>query len=276
MTRPWTAIYEAARTSRKLARLPDDTCRLFFYQLILVLDSYGCIEADAMGIDAKVWPALKKPESETIRAVEALVGASLLEPHGNAERFWFWMPDWEEKAGSHLRRRGKAEFETTSANRRKLSELPDWSRTSPGVVQLPLGLLPQKEREIGERERDSKRDSASAKPPPKRGKSKDATNPNHAPFVEWWCAEFEKATGQPYGFNGGRDGKAVLSILAQAGESLEKAQAYARTLLLRPPGWLAGGGVDLSTLDRHWNVIGTAGQNKQTATHTADTFGAFQ
>lgn len=77
----------------------------------------------------------------------------------------------------------------------------------------------------------------------------------HHQFIAWWTEAFQSATGQPYGFRGGRDGKHVQGILDQAGGSLEKAKERALVLLHCAPEWIDKGGKDLGTLDSQWNKL---------------------
>jgi len=166
MSRPWTAVYEGIRTSGKLARLPDDTCRFFYTQLLLVVDAYGCIEADPVALDAKVWPALKKPASETARAVGELWRVGLVDIHGDARRYWLHLPDWDEKAGTHLKRkRGKPEF-TMEGGTKKDGLCPSMTGVGPS---MPVHDCPRpvydgkKEKKDRSEERDETREEEEKK-----------------------------------------------------------------------------------------------------------------
>lgn len=268
MSRPWTAVYEGIRTSGKLARLPDDTCRFFYTQLLLVVDAYGCIEADPVALDAKVWPALKKPGSETVRAMNELWRVGLVDIHGDARRYWLHLPDWDEKAGTHLKRkRGKPEFTTEPATK-KDSPCPSMT----GVGQSMTGVGPsmpvhdcprpvydgkkeKKDRpeETDERREDEEKDLGACAPAsPKR--SRKPTDPNHAPFVEWWCESFQIATGKPYAFQGGKDAKHVADALRFAGGDLEVAKDYAARLIRGGLPWFTTT-PDLGALVQHWNKL---------------------
>ena len=80
----------------------------------------------------------------------------------------------------------------------------------------------------------------------------------HQEFIAWWLAAFQKATGSPYGFQGGKDGSHVKRILERAGGAPE-ARKRATLLLASAPEWIAKGGIDLGTLDAQWNKLVSAG-----------------
>lgn len=99
------------------------------------------------------------------------------------------------------------------------------------------------------------------KPPvrPKAKKPRAIPDTEHANFIEWWSQAFLRATGSPYGFQGGKDGKHVQRILGRSGGRAE-AERRAGILLGCAPDWVAASGVDLGTLDSQWNKLASAGQ----------------
>lgn len=173
--RPWTPLLEAICTSAKLASLPDDTCRLFYTHLLTQVDSFGRIGLAEHVIHAKVWPLHGKPVSETSRSILECVRARLISAHEVEGRRWLCVPDWEEKAGRHLRRRGAPEFGPPD------SELLDYS----GSVPDQSGRVPQIERK---KERLEKEKRAPAARTPfedlVRGTSCD-TPAFHVAWQEW-------------------------------------------------------------------------------------------
>lgn len=96
--------------------------------------------------------------------------------------------------------------------------------------------------------------------PPSRPAAKPKPQPSgdHSEFIAWWCEAFQKATGAPYGFQGGKDGSHVKRILGRDGGAPE-AVRRATLLLASAPDWIARGGVDLGTLDTQWNKLVSAG-----------------
>ena len=172
MSRTWTAVYAAMTTSARCASLPDDTCRFFYTQLLLVADGHGSIDARPHVLTAKVWPLLSKPVSEVVRVVTELGRVGLLTGHTDGERAWLTIPDWDDKAGKQLRhssktdRRATPEFPSSPATSRNIPELPGYARN---IRALP----PEREidpRETGERER--------VDPPRKRGRARKVLSDN--------------------------------------------------------------------------------------------------
>lgn len=108
MTREWTSVYAAISTASRTAALPDDTCRLFFSWLLLHLDAHGCISAKVNQIHSKVWPILDdKALGDTVRALNECVIAGLLRHRRNTAVEWYESPDWDDKAGGYLIRKGR-------------------------------------------------------------------------------------------------------------------------------------------------------------------------
>lgn len=146
--RTWTAVRSALCTSSRMAALPDDSCRLFFAQILLVCDSYGCIDARPHKLLATVWPLLGKTVEETARCARELERAGLAVRRRDASAEWLEVPDWEEKQGELIRKRGKRTFgvggedpehgtdgaaevdQESSEGRTKGGEVPD----APGVA----------------------------------------------------------------------------------------------------------------------------------------------
>ena len=54
-------------------------------------------------------------------------------------------------------------------------------------------------------------------PAPRKPRTAPTPTGPHAEVAAWFSAEFERSTGKPYAFEGGKDGAAVRSILQRAG-----------------------------------------------------------
>lgn len=100
MIRPhYVALYQSICRSKKLAALPDDTCRLFFHDLLTNLDSYGRCEADPATLNALVWPMLRKSDAETERAIKALQAVGLIVLYEVDGLRFLVDPAWERMGG---------------------------------------------------------------------------------------------------------------------------------------------------------------------------------
>lgn len=106
--------------------------------------------------------------------------------------------------------------------------------------------------------------AGSAPAEPSRPASTEAKPSTHQQFVAFWCAEFERIKGAPYGFQGAKDGAHSKAILEFAGGDLDLAKARARTLLNSGDPFYREKGVDLGTLRSQWNKLGSAGQTTST------------
>lgn len=97
----WTALFDGVSHSEKLADLPDDTCRLFWFMLLAQADAWGCQDARPRMLGADVWPLLHKAPDETARCVAECAKVGLIALYKDADDTLFLrFPDWEEKAGS--------------------------------------------------------------------------------------------------------------------------------------------------------------------------------
>lgn len=220
MNRPWTAIYASILTSARLASLPDDACRLFYTYLLLVVDSYGSIDARPHVLHAKVWPLLQKPQSETVRAVLELEKAGLIQGHSDDKRAWLSVPDWEEKAGELVRkgRRGPPEYGSTPDNSGSVRDYPGYSGTTPGVSGTTPGAsgttpgdsriekerFKKDARETGERKKEEDPEASPRTPEPPEPEPEPAKKPRKEPTgdqatcVKWWCERWLQSRGVEY------------------------------------------------------------------------------
>lgn len=108
--RTWTAVHSAINRSLKLAELTDHASRLFFHQLIQAVDSHGCIDARAHILLVEVWPLLGESIASTERAVRDCERVGLVVRKRDDKAEWLEIPDWNDKAGALIRRRGRRTF----------------------------------------------------------------------------------------------------------------------------------------------------------------------
>ncbi|MCC7014762.1 MAG: hypothetical protein IT454_19525 [Planctomycetes bacterium] len=107
----YVPLFSSIRGSNKLAKLSDDTARMFWFFLLAQCDGWGRIDARPAMLNAEVWPLLGKSADDVRHCVEALEAVGLVERHSDGEREWLQLPDWEEKAGTV----GKADHRRQSA-----------------------------------------------------------------------------------------------------------------------------------------------------------------
>lgn len=87
-------------------------------------------------------------------------------------------------------------------------------------------------------------------------------DPNVKVFIDWWCNKHLAIIGQKYLVQGGRDGKAVKTLLSNY--PMEKVKAVAETLLRTKEAWyIEKIGRTLSTLHSHWNKLSNQGLRAQ-------------
>lgn len=149
--RTWTAVRSALCTSARMASLPDDSCRIFFAQLILVCDSYGCIDARPHKLLATVWPLYGKTIEETARCARELERAGLVVRRRDARDEWLEVPDWEEKQAELIRRRGKRTFGAGADESEPVKERSDVDAEHDDVAPEKSDTIPPKSGQVPER-----------------------------------------------------------------------------------------------------------------------------
>jgi hypothetical protein len=110
--RTWTAVHSAVNRSLKLAELNGHAARLFFHQLLQAVDSHGCIDARPHILLVEVWPLLGETIASTEAAARELERVGLVVRKREDGVEWLEIPDWNDKAGALIRKRGKRIFGT--------------------------------------------------------------------------------------------------------------------------------------------------------------------
>jgi hypothetical protein len=271
-SRKWTTVYATICTSSRMRKLPDDGARLFFILLLLQCDSYGCLRADAHVLLATVWPLLGKTEAETTIALAACVEARLVEVFQDGERLWLEIPDWDEKAGSHIRGRGVREYGPGMPEQRRGSGRcctgPADSRTTPAPSGTPPELVRTHPAPYGttppiDIDRDREVLSASPEAPRNnnslRSKKRAPKDPGaHKEAITAWCSVYRAEVGKQYPFDGALDGKQIKRLLAKPDFSLGELRRRAAAML-KSPFW-AEQGIDLKKFVSQWAALGNAGR----------------
>lgn len=259
--REWVPVFARINTSGKLARLPNDTYRLFYLMLLPQCDGWGRAPADPGVLDALVWPRLKFATEVSGDALAACEAVGLLERHQTETgEAYVQVCGWEGKAGKVCNRmkRGASEWPDPTPKSRLSHDSvatscdqvcrPNLlSSTTPAVVRTPAPSAP---------------DGAAARAKEQRPR-KEATGP-HAEAIAWWHAEFLRTRGEPYAFCGGKDGDHVRSLLALRSDASEaqRAEAVSRfkqrstALLESQDAFYAK--ADLGTLRSAWNKLAQA------------------
>lgn len=110
--RRYVQLFGTVSTSKKLASLPDDSCRLFYDWLLTKLDAWGRARGDPEVLNHLVWPMLNRADEEVSRILRELDRAGLVVIYRVRGEDCLAIPDWEDKAGSVTRvnRRGASSF----------------------------------------------------------------------------------------------------------------------------------------------------------------------
>lgn len=90
------------------------------------------------------------------------------------------------------------------------------------------------------------------KPAPRRRPSG-----GHQEAISLWMNLWEEARGEPYAFQGGKDGTAVANALKYAQGDLGLLEERMRRLLFEPPGAWYAQNASLTLLASKWNELGT-------------------
>src|SRR5689334_12066764 len=99
VARDWWPLFRSVRSSRKLAQLPDDEARLFWFYLGPACDAWGRASADADDLTDNVWPALKKSPDAAARCLAALAKVRLVSIYrGPDRRKYVQLADHESRA----------------------------------------------------------------------------------------------------------------------------------------------------------------------------------
>lgn len=97
----YTPLFGSVRHSGKLADLPDDHCRLFYFMLLAQCDAWGRVDGRTRVLNAEVWPLLGKSAIQTECCLSELYVHQLVALYCDDKgRSWVQIPDWEDKAGS--------------------------------------------------------------------------------------------------------------------------------------------------------------------------------
>lgn len=176
----YVAIYQSICNAKRMRKLPDDSCRLFYVLLQTHCDSWGRCHADADKLWGETWATFGRTVKDTERALQALHKAELIVLYEVAGERYLAVPDWEDKAGKvgRLERRRDSKFPN-----------PPTRGTSPadaGVVPLTRarGSDPIREDPIRSDPSQDARERALGSPP---------AEPLSGP--EPWAEAFEKHAG---------------------------------------------------------------------------------
>jgi hypothetical protein len=107
-------------------RLPDDGARLFYLLLLTQCDSHGFSNAAPHYLNARVWPLLGRNLEDTQRTLVECAKVGLVNLYQDGTERWLHVPDWEEKAGSNIRKdkRGKPKFSAPEKFRVQVGPTP--------------------------------------------------------------------------------------------------------------------------------------------------------
>lgn len=150
----YVPLFSSVRGSNKLAKLSDDTARMFYFFLLAQCDWWGRIDARPAMLNAEVWPLLGKSADDVRQCVDALESVGLVERHTDGELEWLQLPDWEEKAGAV----GKADHRRQSAfpdSTDETRQAPVVSGPTPGQSRANVGPEPGQSRASDGRSRAS-------------------------------------------------------------------------------------------------------------------------
>lgn len=115
--------------------------------------------------------------------------------------------------------------------------------------------------QLPEKRREEKKKEAVASARPELGQALDLTNGDHARLIEVWHDSFEAQFGTRYAMNGGRDGKAVKTLL-RAGTVEEVMKVATAAWALK--GFLAQRASTMHGLADAWNEINAELKRKET------------
>jgi len=172
----------------------------------------------------------------------------------------------ESESGRLVNPRQERERAFQAANRAKMAELSKKGvearqNDTPGdrtvAENVPRGDLPIPDTQYPKPDKE-------VVDAPRRPVSKPVPVPNYREAIDAWCEVFLQVTGQPYGFNGGVDGKHVKAILAKAKGDVGLIRERSTILLRAAPEWIDAGGKDLGTLNSQWNKLVSQGSGHAT------------
>jgi hypothetical protein len=231
----YVPLFQSICLSKKMARLPDDTCRLFYTLLLTHLDSHGRIEADAETLDVKVWPKLRKGEAETERVLQALALVGLVKLYDARSKRYLEDAAWEEHAGSvgKPERRGASVFPAPPSQ-----DYSCESRTTPA----DSGTSPPRAR-VG-----------SARIGSEEGAQGDSTS-NVDNSIEHWRAEWARTRPGTKATVRDKDRAAVAWMLEQESPEVVRARM---TAMLEDPEPFVLKNASLRLLESKWDAYAVA------------------
>ena len=220
MIRPhYVPLYQSICQSKKMAALPDDTCRMFFTWLEAWLDSWGRSESEAGTLNARVWPRLRKSDEETERVIQECAKAGLIVLYEHDGKRLLQDPVWERFAGKvgKKERRGESEFPPppTDCRTTPVNGQTTECRTSPvsrARAGAHLGLDISKARLFSGSEEEGDTGEKDPEPPPKRAKAEG----DHPACIQHWEAEWTRTRLGTKATVEAREGAAVAWMLKHA------------------------------------------------------------
>jgi phage replication O-like protein O len=115
------------------------------------------------------------------------------------------------------------------------------------------------------KERLPKKEDAAPAPPP--------VETEHQKFMRLWKVAYETKFGRAYKFNGGRDGKAVQTLLDEPGATAEDLMDMVERAWKKPDKFWCGKLCAIHQLETHWNEIQFELNNETNGNHRAQSSG---